>query len=75
MKTRGLFHVDLLLQVPIQEGITNIQLLKRPIVGKCQRQYSANGSRFDHRAKGFYIIKTFLLIESLGKKTSLVSVN
>ena len=48
----------------MQESILHIQLMNRPVLGKCQRENSTDGGRLDHWTEGLCKIHTRTLSEA-----------
>jgi hypothetical protein len=67
-KTRGLTHINLLLQYTMKKGVLNIKLAKRPPTSNSQSEQQTNSSRLNNRAASILIIKTIPLFESLSNE-------
>lgn len=65
-------HVDVFLKDALDKGILDIKLFESPVSRDTKDKNKADGGGFNKRTKGFSIIKTFLLIESLCNDMSFV---
>ena len=60
-KTRRLFHVDLFMQVSMQEGGFDIHLMDFPFLRCSKGKNKVNGVHFGNRGKRFGIVSTLNL--------------
>jgi len=70
-----LFHIDIFMQVPIQEGIFNIHLMDFPIERGNKGKNKADKVHFGNRGEGFSISNSFNLLKTLSNKTSFMFIN
>jgi hypothetical protein len=59
---RRLFHIDLFLQIPMQEGKFNIHLMDLAFMSG----HKVDGIHFGYRGKCFIVVNAFNLRESFG---------
>ncbi len=65
---RGLFHINMFSEMPVEECIFDIKLAKGPFVGHSKRENNTDSGSFDDRTKGVSVVKTRYLCVALGNK-------
>lgn len=63
---RRLYHVNFFMKGTLEKVIIDIQLSKRPIIGKSNRENSSNSNRFCDWAKSIKVIFPILLMKAFG---------
>jgi hypothetical protein len=71
-KARGLLTVDSLIEMTVQEGIFDIQLVNGPGMHGGNAENKPNSCRFHHRTESLGVINATLLSETTDYPTSLV---
>lgn len=64
-----LYHLHIVLEVAIKEGITNLDLFKRPLVGKSHCEEKPYSHWFNHQ-RFFRIFTTFFSTKTLSNSLS-----
>ena len=65
---RGLFHINMFSEMPVEEHIFDIKLTKGPFVGHNKRENNTDSGSFDDRTKGVSVVKTRYLCVAFGNK-------
>jgi hypothetical protein len=71
-KTRRLLTVNSFIEMPMEEGIFDVQLMDGPRVHRGNAQHKANGCRFDDRTESLTIVHSMLLRETMHHPACLV---
>ncbi|CAL1397372.1 unnamed protein product [Linum trigynum] len=72
-KTLQKFHIDLLINITVQEGIVDVQLMNMPPTTDSDRDEAMNSDQIGNGGEGILEIKTFDLSISLCHKTIFVT--
>ena len=75
LESRWNAHINFLINLPMKEGIFNIELVHGPAFNRSNRNKDADGVHFGDGSKCLVIINPVFLSKSFGHKTSLISVN
>ena len=73
--TLRLLHIDLLGEMPVEKGVTNIKLAKALLAMKCNVEHSMDDDGFDHGTKSLMKINTRLLVKAFSNKLSFIPSN
>jgi hypothetical protein len=72
-KSRGLLTIDHFIEMTMEEGIFDVELMNGPSVREGKRENDANGSGFNYRAEGFIKVDAGLLREAAYHPTGFVT--
>ncbi|TQD73915.1 hypothetical protein C1H46_040565 [Malus baccata] len=73
--TRRRFHENYLMQITMEKGVLNVQLMNEPVTGTSNSKEAMQNDEFGSRRKGFMIIDALNLSVSFSNKSSLVPLN
>jgi hypothetical protein len=66
---RGLFHINMFSEMPVEEHIFDIKLANGSFVGHNKRENNTDSGSLDDRTKSVNVVKTRYLCVALGNKT------
>src|SRR5664279_290874 len=75
LKTRGLLHIDSLIEKTMEKRIADVYLTEAPTARNCKGQNQTHSDRLHNRTEGVVIINTVLLSETASNETRLELVN